>query len=147
MTHSKKIKYYNTFKKAYVHIILGIIKKKYLGTWRLILEAGQIQVYRSHSNIPSCMSKCRFSMIRISILTSKQYMTTWRLLVSDPGGWSAPSRVSDIIFDVKIEIIIIENLHLDIYEGILEVDLYTCIWPASRISLLVAKYFFLYFLE
>ena len=62
--------------------------------------------------------------------------------MSDPGGWSAPSRVSDIIFDVKIEIIIIENLYLDIYEGILEVDLYTCIWSASRISLLVAKYFF-----
>ena len=62
--------------------------------------------------------------------------------MSDPGGWSAPSRWSDIISDVKIEIIIIENLYLDIYEGILECDLYTCIWPASRISLLVAKYFF-----
>ena len=43
--------------------------------------------------------------------------------MSDPGGWSAPSRVSDIIFDVKIEIIIIENLHLVIHEGILECDL------------------------
>ena len=62
-------------------------------------------------------------MIRISILASKQNMTTWRLLVSDPRGWSAPSRWSDIIFDVKIDIIIIENLHLDIYEGILECGL------------------------
>ena len=103
----KKKKYFNTFKKAFNKCFTCTYysrnyQKKYLGTWRLILEAGQIQVYRSHSNIPSCMSKCRFSMIRISILTSNQYITTWRLLVSDPGGWSAPSRGSDIIFDIKI---------------------------------------------
>ena len=46
--------------------------------------------------------------------------------MSDPGGWSAPSRWSDIIFDVKIENLFIENLHLDIHERLLECNLYTC---------------------
>ena len=41
-----------------------------------------------------------------------------------------------------VRILITANLYLDIHEGILECILYTCIWPASRISLLVAKYFF-----
>mgnify|MGYP001305190230 FL=1 len=45
------------------------------------------------------------------------------------------SRLPDIIFDMGIEILAPTNLHLDIHEGILEFDLYICIWSASRIDL------------
>ena len=45
------------------------------------------------------------------------------------------SKWPDIIFDVRIEILTIKNIHLDIHEGILECDFHICTWPASRISL------------
>ena len=45
----------------------------------------------------------------------------------------AASRWPDIIFDMRIEILALTNLHLDIHEGISEFDL--CIWSAYRISL------------
>jgi hypothetical protein len=38
---------------------------------RLILEAGQIQIWISNPDMSSCMSKCKFFRVRISILTSK----------------------------------------------------------------------------
>ena len=41
------------------------------GRWRLILEASQVQIQMSYSNMPSCMSKCRFLRVRILIFTSK----------------------------------------------------------------------------
>ena len=47
----------------------------------------------------------------------------------------AASRWPDIIFDMRIEILALTNLHLDIHEGISEFDLYICIWSAYRISL------------
>ena len=37
----------------------------------MILEASQVQIWRSNSIIPLCMSKCMFARVRISILTSK----------------------------------------------------------------------------
>ena len=50
----------------------------------------------------------------------------------------AASSRSDIIFDMRIEILALTNLHLDIHEGILEIDLYICTWrppgSASRKS-------------
>ena len=46
-------------------------KKWYQATWRLFLEASQVQIWRSNSNIPLCISKYRFVRGRISILTSK----------------------------------------------------------------------------
>ena len=54
----------------------------------------------------------------------------------------ATSRWPDTISDIRIEIFALTNLHLDIHEGILEFDLYICIWSASRISLQVASYYF-----
>jgi hypothetical protein len=59
-----------------------------------------------------------------------------------PGSLTSSLQVVIYCFDVRIEILIIENLHLDIHEEILECDLYTCIWPASKISLQIPKYFF-----
>ena len=38
------------------------------------------------------------------------------------------SRWPDIIFYMRIEILALTNLHLDINEGILELDLYICTW-------------------
>ena len=50
-----------------------------------------------------------------------------------PGSLTSSLEVVIYCFDVRIEILVIENLHIDIQlqEGILECDLYTCIWPAS----------------
>jgi hypothetical protein len=50
------------------------ISKKYLTSWRpLEADPGgcQLQIKRSNSNMPSCMSKCRFVRVKISILTEK----------------------------------------------------------------------------
>ena len=41
------------------------------GRWSLILEASQVQLHMSYSNMPSCMTKCRDLKVRISFLTSK----------------------------------------------------------------------------
>ena len=41
----------------------------------------------------------------------------------------------DIIFDVRIEILALTNIHWDIHNGILECDLHICTWQASRMSL------------
>ena len=57
------------------------------GHQRLILEAGQVQIQRSKSDMSSCMSKFRFFRVRISILTSKIISGTWRPLEADPGSW------------------------------------------------------------
>ena len=62
------------------------------------------------------MSKCRFVGARISILISK--------IIS--GHLEASNSLQlfswlNIIFDVRIEILILTNIHLDIHEGILEV--------------------------
>ena len=59
--------------------------------------------------------------------------------ISVPGGLQdqppAASRRSDIIFDIRIEILALTNLHLDIHEGILEIDLYICTcWPPGSAS-------------
>jgi hypothetical protein len=77
----------------------------------------------------------------ISIFTSKMISDHLEGADQPPGSLTSSLQVVIYCFDVKIEILIIENLNLDIHEGIWECDLYTCIWPASRISLLVAKYF------
>ena len=45
---------------------------------------------------------------------------------------SATSRWPDTISDIRIEIFALTKLHLDIHEGILEFDLYICIWSGSR---------------
>ena len=47
----------------------------------------------------------------------------------------AASRWPDIIFDMRIEILALTNLHLDIHEGISEFDLCIPTGSASRISL------------
>jgi hypothetical protein len=41
------------------------------GHLRLILEAGQVQIWSSNSDMSSCMSNYRFFRVKISILTSK----------------------------------------------------------------------------
>ena len=88
------------------------------------------------------MSKCRFSMIMISIFTSKMISDHLEGADQPPGSLTSSLQMVIYCFNVRIEILIIENLYLDIHEVILECDLYTCIWPASKISLQVPKYFF-----
>ena len=51
--------------------------------------------------------------------------------------------VQDIIFDVRIEILALTSIHLDIHNGLLECEFYTCTWPASN-GLQVARYHFCY---
>ena len=59
------------------------------GRWRLILEARQVQIQMSYSNMPSCMTKCRFLKVRISFLTSKIISG----YLEAAGGWSwRPAR-------------------------------------------------------
>ena len=62
------------------------------GTWRLILEASQVQIGSFHLGMPSCMSKCRFVRVRISILTLKIIDGTWGLLEVDLGGQQDTDR-------------------------------------------------------
>ena len=62
------------------------------GSWRLILEAIQVQIERSHLGMLSCMSKYRFFGVRISNLISKIMSSTRRLLEADPGGLPWPGR-------------------------------------------------------
>ena len=74
-------------------------------------------------------------MIMISIFTSKMISDHLEGADQPPGSLTSSLQVVIYCFDVRIEILIIENLHLDIHEWILECDLYTCNWPASKISL------------
>ena len=39
-------------------------------------------IHKGHTPSYNNMSKCRFSMIRISIFTSKQYITTWIIIMN-----------------------------------------------------------------
>ena len=78
------------------------------------------------------MSKYSFSMIRISIFTPKIISDHLEGADQPPGSLNNGLQVVMYCIDVRIEILIIENIYLDIHEGILECDLYTCIWPASR---------------
>ena len=48
---------------------------------------------------------------------------------------SSNLQVARYYFDERIEIHSLSNLHLDIYEGMIEFDLYIYTWLASRISL------------
>ena len=48
--------------------------------------------------------------------------------ISLPVQQPAASRWPNNIFDMRIEILDPKNLHLDIYEGTLDVNLYFCIW-------------------
>jgi hypothetical protein len=60
-------------KNRFVRISILYIKK-YLaprGCWRLILEACQIQIGRSHSGMFPCISKYMVVRVRILILSSK----------------------------------------------------------------------------
>ena len=78
-------------KYRFVRVRISLLTSKIIsGTWRLILEASQVQIGRLHLGMLSCMSKYRFVGVRILILISKVMSGTRRPLEADPGGlqWS-----------------------------------------------------------
>ena len=69
--------------------------------------------------------------IHEGILEFDLYICIWSASRIDLQEPPVASSWPDIIFEMRIEILTLTNLHLDIHEGILEFDLYICIWSAS----------------
>ena len=77
---------------ASFYFILGSYVKIMTGTWRLLLEASQIQIGRSHLGMFTCMFKYRFFRLSISFLKSKIIDRIWSPLEVDPGGQQDTDR-------------------------------------------------------
>ena len=94
----------------------------------MILEAGQVQIERSHSNMPSFITKYRFVSFIISILTSKTIsdhhksniefnkhnFRQMKASIPVSGQPPAASTCQDIFSSMRMNILILANLHLDI---------------------------------
>ena len=88
------------------------------------LEAGQVQMKRSHCNMFSLCLNIGFK--------GRDFISHVHL-------------VPDVNFDIRNEIPILINIYLDIHESISECNLYKCTWLTSSVSLkqpLDARYLF-----